>query len=130
MNNSSSFDPTATSEGGLSPVTGLSIQPDQLSPTTLLVTWSHTYIPSPTCNLPVDIKFLVEFELTNKDQCMEIGTPKRTTLMMIFDTQLTITGLEPYSTYNVYVTPMIRNVNGPVTYASGTTWEDGTCLII
>ncbi|XP_072018129.1 receptor-type tyrosine-protein phosphatase F-like [Amphiura filiformis] len=102
-------------------VTNLSVMPDPSDSTKLLVTWTSPSHPLPTCSIPVS--FVVEFELTNSDQCEVIAAPVLMTFTTTTDVTVRITGLEPFSTYTVYVTSTVGSVGGPTVYVSATTIE-------
>ena len=54
---------------------------------------------------PPDVYF-VEYELILKDQCETIAAPEKIAFGRFTEMHVTITGLEPYSTYKVYVHPV------------------------
>ncbi|XP_072013096.1 netrin receptor unc-40-like isoform X2 [Amphiura filiformis] len=92
--------------------------PDPSAETKLLVTWTH---PLPTCSVPVS--FIVEIELTNRDQCEAIASPVPMTFSTTTDVSVDITGLQPFSTYTVYVTTTAGSVRGLNVSDSATTIE-------
>ena len=88
-------------------------QPDRLR-----VTWVR---PQPPC---AD-KFKVSTMLTNLDQCDDTRGPKNT-FSNITGTDIIITGLHPYSTYDVFIRAINDEAgNGVETSGSGTTENKG-----
>ena len=67
-------------------------------PTVLSLQWNK---PASTC--PID-NYTISYKLLNKYQCGTLSTTFRNTLGTTMDTVYNITGLLPYSSYDVYVT--------------------------
>ena len=88
----------------------------------LRVSW---VTPQPPC---AD-KFEVSTTLTNLDQCDDTRGP-RNTYRTIAGTAITINGLHPYSTYDVFVQAINDEAgNGEKTNISGTTEKTGNIKI-
>ncbi|XP_072027055.1 phosphatidylinositol phosphatase PTPRQ-like [Amphiura filiformis] len=64
----------------------------------------------PTAGLCPAEEYLVEYELINKDQCEDVTNSAIIMYGTVTDTETTLTGLLPHSTYRVYVTA--RNSGG------------------
>ncbi|XP_072041080.1 netrin receptor unc-40-like [Amphiura filiformis] len=82
------------------------------------VTWSAG-INFCTCS----VVYLIEYSLTNPGQCGDISDTTRMTVTTTSDTTYVITDLLPYSSYTVYVTPMVDNRRGDEAYAAVMTFE-------
>ncbi|XP_071799488.1 uncharacterized protein [Asterias amurensis] len=75
-------------------------------PTEILVTWSWQ---DPNNNDCMADELHIEYQLKNHDQCNGKTLPQDRQMWQSVDvssTQTTITGLEPYSTYRVYITSL------------------------
>ena len=83
----------------------------------LQLTWTATDISGCPCN----VMYIVEYSLTNPGQCGTIADATRMTGGITSDKSFTINDLSPYSTYNVYVTPMVDNRRGDETTMTAVT---------
>ena len=76
-------------------MTALVVTKKESKPDRLTVTWDP---PHPPCA----VDYVVEYQLVDWDQC-DPTEGLRTPFMNTSDTSVTVTGLEPYSTYRIYV---------------------------
>ena len=81
-------------------------------------TWTSPDISGCPCN----VMYLVEYTLSNPGQCGTITDATRMTGGTTSDQSFTLNGLSPYSTYDVYVTPMVDDRRGHETTMSVITY--------
>ena len=77
---------------------------------------------------PPDI-YYVEYDLVVKDQCEPIGDPDKIAFGRLTNMYVTITGLQSYSTYKVYVHPVNDLQFGEAAMLIGQTSEAGKVTV-
>ena len=115
---SSSFTPFILLLTVLGPVQDLDFV--SITSNRLTVSWQpHDENPCPTES------YAIEYALINSDNCEEISEPVRVQYAVGGATQIPIAGLQPYSTYEVYVFSVNDMGYGPAATLRGQTAEVG-----
>ncbi len=99
------------------PVTELTVSRVPSKPDSLSVSWD-----APTTPCTAD-DYIIEYQLNNLERCNDTDG-QRTAFTTTTDTLVTITGLEAYSTYRVFVSARNDNVTTENS-DTGTTAEEG-----
>ena len=96
------------------------IATDDVSPDTLTISWGlQNESPCPTDT------HIVEYSLTNRDQCDPIVDPEVIKLGNVTGTDVSITGLHPHSAYNVSVYSSNDKGRGGLSSITNVTSESG-----
>ena len=96
------------------------IATDEVNSDTLTISW-HLQNESP-CPTNTHI---VEYSLTNRDQCDPIVDPEVILYDNVSGTEVSITGLNPHSTYDVFVYSSNDKGRGNVSSITNVTSESG-----
>ncbi|XP_072041064.1 receptor-type tyrosine-protein phosphatase T-like [Amphiura filiformis] len=86
--------------------------------TELMVTWGDS-----TAGCSCSVMYLLEYTLINPGQCGNRDDGVRMNAGTTSGNSYTLTGLSPYSTYTVYVTPMVGGRQGDEVSATDTTLQ-------
>ncbi|XP_072036993.1 receptor-type tyrosine-protein phosphatase delta-like [Amphiura filiformis] len=101
------------------PVQDLAGTPNPSNPTSILVTWTAP-IPNPCAFIT---GYLVEYQLTNRDQCQPIVYPVKVTSGTTLKLNRTLTDQEPNSIYTLFVTTQTMDDMSIVETGNATTIE-------
>ena len=99
---------------------------DNMLQDTLTVQWNPSSTESPgSCAADV---YAVEYQLIEKDQCLEIADSPIDMYGAVNTTEVTLTGLIPYSTYKIYVIATNDEGDADPSSKDFTTPAEGKCI--
>ncbi len=97
----------------VNPIQDLSVTP--LSSSAIILRFTA---PVPNTCAPTTTGYIVEYQLVNIGQCQDIADPVTFYHNTTQDLTVTLTGLEPYSTYEVFVTAQAQDKKSISVHAS------------